>query len=59
MSTTTCIFMENWRKLSQSYHQILVINKVASVAQSDARLTGDQEGVGSIHARSSTFFCGG
>ena len=58
MSTTTCIFMENWRKLSQSYHQILV-NKMALVAQSDARLTGDQEGVGSVHTRSSTFFCGG
>ena len=27
MSTTTCIFMENWRKLSQNYHQILFLIK--------------------------------
>ena len=46
--------MENWRKVSQNYHKILPV----SVAQMDARSTGDQEVAGSTPAGSATFFRG-
>ena len=53
----TGIIITSWGK-REPVALLLLVCMPASVAQSDARLTGDQEVTGATPARSATFFRG-